>query len=134
MLLQTKVPQLIPRSLIFLFTASIPRSTPARAEQDAKVSEKEDRDKGIKVDQQKRVRQFRSKAWKLEPRVRFMSWAGKNIDPVNMDWVLQKLGFTHAKLTIPKWAQRGAMDPMDVVICLLIDKLMAAMREENKDE
>lgn len=63
-----------------------------------------------------------------------MSWAGKNIDPVNMDWVLQKLGFTHARLTIPKWAQRGAMDPMDVVICLLIDKLMAAMREEKKDE
>ena len=87
-------------------------------------------DKSHKVEG-KRTRQFRSKAWKLEPRVRFLSWAGKNMDPVNIDWVLQKLGFMHARLTIPKWVQRGAMDPMDVFLSLLVDRLLAGMRESS---
>lgn len=113
------------------FIGSIPRGTPSPARSD--TPEKDEREVAPKVDQQKRIRQFRSEGWKLEPRVRFMSWAGKNIEPVNIDWVLQKLGFTHARLTIPKWAQRGAMDPMDVFISMLIDKMMATMQEDSNN-
>jgi len=51
------------------------------------------------------------------------------MDPVNIDWVLQKLGFSHAQLTIPKWAQRGAMDPMDAFLSMLVDRLLAGMQE-----
>ena len=53
------------------------------------------------------------------------------MEPVNIDWVLQKLGFTDAQLTIPKWAQRGAMDPMDLFLSLLIDRLLAGMKESS---
>lgn len=51
------------------------------------------------------------------------------MDPVNIDWVLQKLGFSHAQLTIPKWVQRGAMDPMDSFLSVLVDRLLAGMQE-----
>ncbi|XP_048589365.1 transmembrane protein KIAA1109 homolog isoform X3 [Nematostella vectensis] len=117
-------------------SGSLPRgmspTTHARNIPPSSAGPSEERDKTPKaVDQQKRVRQFRSKAWKLEPKVRFLSWAGKNMDPVNMDWVLQKLGFTHARLTIPKWAQRGAMDPMDIFLSVLIERLLAGMKESS---
>ena len=49
----------------------------------------------------------------LSQQSRFLSWAGRRMEGVNIDWVLEKLGFEHARLTIPKWVQRGAMDPMD---------------------
>lgn len=104
-------------------------SPPSRVRRE-RIAEKEDREKAPKSEA-KRIRQFRSKYWKLEPRVRFLSWAGKNMDPVNIDWVLQKLGFSHAQLTIPKWAQRGAMDPMDAFLSLLADRLFAGMQESS---
>ena len=48
---------------------------------------------------------FECKTWHLEPTVRLQSWAGKKIEPYGVDFILQKLGFTHAKTTIPKWMQ-----------------------------
>ena len=115
----------------YFLLGSIPRgmSPPTRVRKE-RMSEKEDREKAPKPEA-KRIRQFRSKHWKLEPRVRFLSWAGKNMDPVNIDWVLQKLGFSDAQLTIPKWAQRGAMDPMDTFLSVLVDRLLAGMQESS---
>ncbi len=49
------------------------------------------------------------------------------MDPVSIDWVLEKLGFMHAALTIPKWLQRGAMDPMDIALSLLLKQLIVEM-------
>ena len=63
---------------------------------------------------------------------RLLSWAGKKIDPVGVDYILSKLGFQHARLTIPKWMQRGCMDPLDKVLSVLTDKLILALREEQK--
>ena len=48
---------------------------------------------------------FDCKTWHLEPTVRLQSWAGKKIEPYGVDYILQKLGFSHAKTTIPKWMQ-----------------------------
>ena len=48
---------------------------------------------------------FECKTWHLEPTVRLQSWAGKKIEPYGVDYILQKLGFSHAKTTIPKWMQ-----------------------------
>lgn len=110
-------------------SGSIPRGmSPSVSVGKERTADKEDREKTPKPEA-KRIRQFRSKHWKLEPRVRFLSWAGKSMDPVNIDWVLQKLGFAHAPLTIPKWVQRGAMDPMDAFLSLLVDRLLAGMQE-----
>ena len=55
------------------------------------------------------------------------------MDPVNIDWVLEKLGFAHAALTIPKWVQRGVMDPMDMVLALLEAQLLASMQVGDED-
>jgi len=64
---------------------------------------------------------------------RLLSWAGKRIDPVAVDYILQKLGFQHARLTIPKWTQRGCMDPLDKILSMLVDKLLTSLEEEKHD-
>lgn len=83
------------------------------------------------IKKEEKYREFRCKSWKLEPRVRLLSWAGKRMDPVSIDWVLEKLGFMHAALTIPKWIQRGALDPMDVALATLMGNLLAHMKKKE---
>lgn len=64
---------------------------------------------------------------------RLLSWAGKRIDPVGVDYILQKLGFQHARLTIPKWMQRGCMDPLDKILSVLVKKLVTALKEQEQE-
>jgi len=66
--------------------------------------------------------------------IRLLSWAGKRIDPVGVDYILHKLGFQHARLTIPKWMQRGAMDPLDKILSILVDRLILSLREQDEEE
>ncbi|KAF7987765.1 hypothetical protein HCN44_003628 [Aphidius gifuensis] len=79
-------------------------------------------------------RSYRCKTWHLEPTVRLLSWAGKSIEPYGIDYILQKLGFSHARTTIPKWIQRGFMDPLDKVLAVLMLRMVHAVREEANDE
>ena len=88
----------------------------------------------ISIKKEEKYREFRVKNWKLEPRIRLLSWAGKRIDPVNIDWVLEKLGFMHAALTIPKWVQRGALDPMDFTLATMMEHMLAYLKEKRKVE
>ncbi|GBP70037.1 Uncharacterized protein KIAA1109 [Eumeta japonica] len=69
-------------------------------------------------------RDYRCVTWHLEPTVRLLSWAGKSIEPYGVDYILQKLGFSHARTTIPKWLQRGALDPLDKILALLLLRLV----------
>lgn len=68
---------------------------------------------------------------------RLLSWAGRGIEPVGVDYVLQKLGFSHARTTIPKWIQRGIMDPCDLMCASLstslIEYMTAKTRREEED-
>lgn len=64
--------------------------------------------------------------------LRLISWTGRKIDPVGVDYILQKLGFHHARTTIPKWLQRGVMDPLDKVLSVLIKKLGTALQDEKE--
>lgn len=50
-----------------------------------------------------------------------------------VDYVLQKLGFSHARVTIPKWMQRGFMDPLDKLLSLLIEKLILALKSPEEE-
>lgn len=59
---------------------------------------------------------------------RLLSWAGKRIEPYGVDYILNKLGFSQAKTTIPKWVQRGAMDPLDKILSLVLSRTIAAQR------
>lgn len=74
-------------------------------------------------------RQYRCKTWHLEPTVRLLSWAGKSIEPYGIDYILQKLGFSHARTTIPKWTQRGFMDPLDKLLSVLALRMVSAVRD-----
>ncbi|XP_073775872.1 bridge-like lipid transfer protein family member 1 isoform X50 [Danio rerio] len=77
-------------------------------------------------------REFLCNTWHLEPTLRLISWTGRKIDPVGVDYILQKLGFHHARTTIPKWLQRGVMDPLDKVLSVLIKKLGTALQDERE--
>ncbi|XP_043249927.1 transmembrane protein KIAA1109 isoform X1 [Colletes gigas] len=79
-------------------------------------------------------RSYRCKTWHLEPTVRLLSWAGKSIEPYGIDYILQKLGFSHARTTIPKWIQRGFMDPLDKLLAILMLRMVSAVREESPEE
>lgn len=76
-------------------------------------------------------RSFNCKTWHLEPTIRLLSWAGQQIEPYGIDFILNKLGFSHARTTIPKWLQRGFMDPLDKLQSLLVMQLLL-MVEQNK--
>lgn len=76
-------------------------------------------------------RHFECKTWHLEPTVRLLSWAGKPIEPYGIDYILNKLGFRHARTTIPKWLQRGFMDPLDNLEALLIVQLLSLVKDDR---
>ncbi|XP_065331514.1 bridge-like lipid transfer protein family member 1 isoform X1 [Cloeon dipterum] len=76
-------------------------------------------------------RNFNCKTWHLEPTVRLLSWAGKSIEPYGVDYILQKLGFTHARTTIPKWMQRGFQDPLDKVLSILMLRMVGLVKDES---
>jgi Fragile site-associated protein C-terminus len=62
-----------------------------------------------------------------------LSWAGQQIEPYGIDFILNKLGFSHARTTIPKWIQRGFMDPLDKTQSLFIMQLLFIV-EESKNQ
>ncbi|XP_077518913.1 transmembrane protein KIAA1109 homolog tweek [Amblyomma americanum] len=74
-------------------------------------------------------RDYQCYTWHLEPTVRLLSWAGKGIEPYGVDYILHKLGFSHARVTIPKWLQRGCMDPLDLFLSLMLERMLKAVRQ-----
>lgn len=76
-------------------------------------------------------RNYNCKTWHLEPTVRLLSVAGKYIEPYGIDYILQKLGFSHARTTIPKWMQRGFMDPLDAILAVLTLRMVQVVRGDN---
>ena len=71
--------------------------------------------------------------WKLQPTIKLLTAYGNEVEPFGADYILQKLGFRHARLTIPKWLQRGIMDPceqsMTIVQLILIFLLPERFKE-----
>ncbi|CAF4718689.1 unnamed protein product [Rotaria socialis] len=71
--------------------------------------------------------------WKLQPTIKLLTAYGNEVEPFGADYILQKLGFRHARLTIPKWVQRGIMDPceqsMTIVQLILIFLLPERFKE-----
>ena len=71
--------------------------------------------------------------WRLKPAIKLLTTYGSEVEPFGADYILQKLGFRHARLTIPKSLQRGVMDPceqsMAVVQLILISLLPERFKE-----
>ena len=77
-------------------------------------------------DTQKYAREFVCEEWELKPPLRLQG--GGKVE-VNVDWVLNKLGFKNPTVTIPKWIQRGPMDPLDYFISSLVKTLVFQQAE-----
>jgi hypothetical protein len=76
-------------------------------------------------------REFHCKTWQLEPTVRLLSWSAEL--GYGVDYILHKLGFSHARITIPKWMQRGFMDPLDKVLSVLVFRMIDVAKSENQN-
>jgi len=99
--------------------------------------EKDEKDKGMTSSissLQSDWRFFECKTWHLEPTVRLQSWAGRKIEPYGVDYILQRLGFSHAKTTIPKWMQRGFMDPLDKILSVIVMNAIVIVSEDTEAE
>ena len=46
-------------------------------------------------------------------------------------YILNKLGFSQARTTIPKWVQRGAKNPLDKILSLVLSRRIAAQRTKE---
>ncbi|XP_076066750.1 transmembrane protein KIAA1109 homolog tweek isoform X4 [Oratosquilla oratoria] len=116
----------------------------ARAKPDSKVKGEEQENKAdgekkpkvVRVNEptqllQQDWREFTCTTWHLEPTVRLLSWATKNLEPYGVDYILHKLGFSHARVTIPKWLQRGCMDPLDKVLSVLMYRMVTAIQDHD---
>ena len=68
-------------------------------------------------------RQFECVCWELDPQLLLLSTVSGQFNP-HISWVLERLGFKHARTTIPKWIQRGAMDPLDLVVASVLELLV----------
>lgn len=69
------------------------------------------------------LRQFVCVCWKLDPRLTLLSSVSGEFNP-HINWLLETLGFKHARTTIPKWIQRGAMDPLDKAVAIAVEVLI----------
>ena len=79
-------------------------------------------------------RRFECNTWHLEPTVRLISTFGSQIEPYGVDLILSKLGFSHARTTIPKWLQRGCMDPMDKIMSIIVLNAIQSVKEDPKHQ
>lgn len=44
---------------------------------------------------------------------RLLQRIGRDIETIGVERVMNRLGFAQAQTTIPKWIQRGLVDPVD---------------------
>lgn len=71
-------------------------------------------------------RKFVCVHWELDPHLLLLSktqWASGSFNP-HISWLLETLGFKYARTTIPKYIQRGLMDPLDLGIASLVELLV----------
>lgn len=71
--------------------------------------------------------------WRLQPTIKLMTAYGNEVEPFGADYILQKLGFRHARLTIPKWVQRGVMDPCEKSMTIVQLVLIYLLPERFKE-
>ena len=70
-------------------------------------------------------RKFTREAWILDPTLLLIAgerWPSGKLNP-HIDVLLNWLGL-HQDVTIPKWIQRGAMDPLDLLFSRLVEGIL----------
>ena len=64
--------------------------------------------------------------------MRLLSWSAEL--GYGVDYILHKLGFSHARITIPKWMQRGFMDPADALLSVLVYRMIDLAKSEKAEK
>lgn len=69
--------------------------------------------------------------WSLSPECRWL--LATNIGVPAFDRLLESIGFRKARITIPKWLQRGVMDHLDKIASILLrGSLELSMDKDNQ--
>lgn len=76
-------------------------------------------------------RLFECVCWELDPHLCLLTTVSGQFNP-HVSWLLERLGFKHAQTTIPKWIQRGAMDPLDKTISTAVELLVKLTASKKK--
>lgn len=76
------------------------------------------------------MREFRCETWVCEPRIRFIDYMKWN--PPAIDDILKKLQIFDHRLTIPKWTQRGFLDPCDLLMATIVEQILSMANKEKK--
>lgn len=79
------------------------------------------------------MRNFVSIHWDVEPHILLMgksTWASGQINP-HIGWLLEKLGLDHARTTIPKYVQRGLMDPIDLAVATTLELILTLSQKKQ---
>lgn len=77
-----------------------------------------------------RLRKFVCTSWQLDPHLKLLFWGGSGHFNPHINWVLDKLGFKDARTTIPKWLQRGLLDPLDLTVASLLKQIVSEVSSE----
>lgn len=83
-------------------------------------------------DVQQLGRVFECVCWELDPHLYLMTTVSGQFNP-HISWLLEKLGFKDARTTIPKWVQRGAMDPLDKGVATAVEFLVKLTANKKKN-
>lgn len=81
-------------------------------------------------------REFVCETWVLNPTLVLIAgerWPAGRLNP-HISLLLDWLGFKEAKVTIPKWIQRGAMDPADLLFSKLVQAILTFSARKKTQE
>jgi len=70
------------------------------------------------------MREFSTDHWQLDPHLVLLAGNLWTSGSVNIGWLLKKLGFHEAKITIPQSVQSGVMDLLDQAISEMVRQLL----------
>lgn len=82
------------------------------------------------VNETVRFRRFVCTSWQLDPHLKLLFWGGGGHINPHINWVLERLGFKDARTTIPKWLQRGLLDPLDLTVSSILKQIVRGVSSE----
>ena len=77
------------------------------------------------------TREFSTDQWHLDPHLVLLAGNMWTSGSVNIGWLLEKLGFQEAKITIPQSVQCGIMDLLDEAVSEIICKLLSVSAKKK---
>jgi len=77
------------------------------------------------------TREFSTDQWQLDPHLVLLAGNSWTSGSVNIGWLLEKLGFQEAKITIPQSMQSGVMDLLDKAISEIINRLLSVSAKKK---